>query len=140
MRGRRPGCAVPRSRAAHVRPRRRLAAQTNAVAPRGHHLVEAELAVGEAHGGGHQVRDPGAVDALAHQRPRPRGVPDPGMVAQIGVKDLTLDRVQRTFSDNDLRRQIVHGSENMKMPSFAGALTDDQIAAVIAHVRTLGSR
>jgi hypothetical protein len=61
------------------------------------------------------------------------------MVAQIGVKDLTSPRVQRSFSDQDLRRQIVEGSENQKMPSFAGALTDDQIRAVIAHVRGLGS-
>jgi mono/diheme cytochrome c family protein len=68
-----------------------------------------------------------------------RGVPDPGMVAQIGVKDLTSPRVQRSFSDQDLRRQIVEGSENQKMPSFAGALTDDQIRAVIAHVRGIGS-
>jgi mono/diheme cytochrome c family protein len=67
-----------------------------------------------------------------------RGVPDPGMVAQIGVKDLTTDRVQRSFSDTDLRKQIIEGSVNMKMPSFGGALSDDQIAAVIAHVRTLG--
>lgn len=67
-----------------------------------------------------------------------RGVPDPGMVAQIGVKNLTTDRVQGSFTDADLRKQIIKGSENMKMPSFEGALTDEQVAAVIAHVRTLG--
>jgi len=68
----------------------------------------------------------------------PRGVPEAGMVAQIGVKDLTTNRVQRSFSDADLRKQIIEGSRNMKMPSFAGALTDAQIDAVIEHVRTLG--
>ncbi len=70
----------------------------------------------------------------------PRGIPDPGMVAQIGVKDLTSPRVQKSFSDADIRRQIVEGSDNQKMPSFAGALTDEQLDAVIAHVRTLDER
>lgn len=67
----------------------------------------------------------------------PQGIPEAGMVAQIGVKDLTTDHVQNSFSDADLRRQILKGSENMKMPSFDGALTDAQIEAVIKHVRTL---
>ena len=65
------------------------------------------------------------------------GVPEQGMVAQIGVKDLTTDRVQDSFTDEQLRHQIINGSENQKMPSFAGALSDAQIEAVIAHVCSL---
>jgi mono/diheme cytochrome c family protein len=66
--------------------------------------------------------------------------PDAANVARLGVKPLTSDNVQRHLTDDDIRRQILRGSENKQMPSFAGALSDEQIAAVIAHVRTLGGR
>ena len=68
----------------------------------------------------------------------PVGEPDAANVARLGVKPLTSDNVQRHLTDDDIRRQILRGSENKQMPSFAGALSDDQVAAVIAHVRTLG--
>ncbi len=68
----------------------------------------------------------------------PVGEPDAANVARLGVKPLTSDNVQRHLTDDDIRRQILRGSENKQMPSFDGALSDDQIAAVIAHVRTLG--
>lgn len=70
----------------------------------------------------------------------PEGVPDPGNVARIGVKPLTSPRVQEEMSDGDLRRQILEGSKNRQMPSFAGALTDAQIDAVVEHVRALADR
>ena len=65
------------------------------------------------------------------------GVPDPGIVAQLGVKNLSDTSLQERLSDADIRRQIVDGSKNKQMPAFKGALSDAQIAAVIAHVRTL---
>ncbi len=68
----------------------------------------------------------------------PEGVPDAANVARLGVKPLTSDNVQRHLSDDDIRRQILRGSENKQMPAFAGALSDAQVDAVIAHVRTLG--
>jgi len=68
----------------------------------------------------------------------PQGEPDAANVARLGVKPLTSDNVQHKLTDEDIRRQILRGSENKQMPSFAGALSDAQIAAVIAHVRTLG--
>ena len=68
----------------------------------------------------------------------PVGEPDAANVARLGVKPLTSDHVQRQLSDDDIRRQILRGSENKQMPSFAGALSDAQIDAVIANVRTLG--
>lgn len=69
----------------------------------------------------------------------PSGVPPPSEVARLGVKPLTSDRVRRELSDDDIRRQILNGSDNKQMPSFAGALSDAQLEAIIAHVRTLRS-
>ena len=69
----------------------------------------------------------------------PQGEPDAANVARLGVKPLTSENVQHQLSDEDIRRQILRGSENKQMPSFAGALSDAQVEAVIAHVRTLGS-
>lgn len=67
----------------------------------------------------------------------PEGVPDAATVARLGVKPLDSDNVQHQLSDADIRRQILRGSENKQMPSFAGALSDAQVEAVISHVRTL---
>lgn len=69
----------------------------------------------------------------------PQGEPDAANVARLGVKPLTSENVQHQLSDEDIRRQILRGSENKQMPSFAGALSDAQVDAVIAHVRRLGS-
>jgi mono/diheme cytochrome c family protein len=66
------------------------------------------------------------------------GVPTPSMVARHGVKDLTSAEVQAGMSDDELRDQIVNGSRNRQMPAFGGAISDDQIDAVIEYVRTLG--
>jgi mono/diheme cytochrome c family protein len=65
------------------------------------------------------------------------GTPDAVMIARLGVKPLTSDHVRHELKDDDIRNQILHGSQNKQMPSFQGALTDEQIAAVIAHVRAL---
>ena len=67
----------------------------------------------------------------------PEGVPDAANVARLGVKPLISDNVQHHLSDDDIRRQILRGSENKQMPAFAGALSDAQVAAVIRHVRSL---
>src|SRR5262249_46384558 len=58
----------------------------------------------------------------------PYGVPDPANVARLGVKPLTSEHVQHQMSDDDIRHQILNGSKNKQMPSFAGALSDAQIA------------
>jgi mono/diheme cytochrome c family protein len=65
------------------------------------------------------------------------GVPNPSMVARIGVKPLNSDRVADELTDADIRKQVLKGSSNKQMPAFAGALTDPQIQAVIDHVRGL---
>lgn len=68
----------------------------------------------------------------------PGGSPPPAMVAQLGVHDLTSPELQERMSDEAIARQVQHGSPNQKMPSFASVLSDAQVRAVVAHVRTLG--
>jgi len=65
------------------------------------------------------------------------GAPDPGMVAQLGVANLTDPALHARLRDADIDRQIREGSKNGKMPAFGSALTDEQIEAVVAYVRTL---
>lgn len=65
------------------------------------------------------------------------GVPDKSVVARIGVKPLNTARVELELSDEDIRQQVLKGSANKQMPSFASALSEEQILAVIAHVRGL---
>jgi mono/diheme cytochrome c family protein len=67
------------------------------------------------------------------------GVPSRAMVAQLGVKDLTSAHVQRELTDEQIRRQILEGSDNRRMPAFAAALTAAQVDALIVHVRTLAA-
>lgn len=66
----------------------------------------------------------------------PKGEPNASMVARYGVKNLRSEHVQAEMSDGDIRRQILQGSKNKQMPSFEGAITEEQIAAVIGHVRS----
>lgn len=70
----------------------------------------------------------------------PEGEPSSAMVARLGVKPLTSKHVQEQLTDAQIRHQILHGSDNKQMPSFAGALSDAQIRAVIEHVRTLDQK
>ena len=65
------------------------------------------------------------------------GVPDRAVVARIGVKPLNTLRVANELSDEDIRQQVLKGSANKQMPSFASALSEAQIKSVIAHVRSL---
>jgi len=64
------------------------------------------------------------------------GVPTKGMQARAGVKPLTSSRVA-AMSDVDIAKQIRNGSKNRMMPAFQGAITDEQIQALVAHIRTL---
>jgi mono/diheme cytochrome c family protein len=69
----------------------------------------------------------------------PTGIPDPGNVARLGVKPLNSPHVQQQLSNAEIRRQILQGSRNKQMPAFAGALSEQQVDAIVAHVRTLGA-
>jgi mono/diheme cytochrome c family protein len=62
------------------------------------------------------------------------------MGKQLGAKDLTDPKVQAAFSDAKATQSIKEGvKENGKttMKAFAGKLTDDEIKALVAYVRTL---
>jgi mono/diheme cytochrome c family protein len=62
------------------------------------------------------------------------------MGKQLNARDLTDAKVQATFSDAKATQSIKEGvKEGSKttMTAFAGKLTDDEIKALVAYVRTL---
>ena len=68
------------------------------------------------------------------------GKADTKMGKQLNAKDLTDSKVQAAFSDAKATQSIKEGvKENGKttMKAFAGKLTDDEIKALVAYVRTL---
>ena len=68
------------------------------------------------------------------------GKADTKMGKQLNAKDLTDAKVQAAFSDAKATASIKNGvKENGKttMKAFAGKLTDDEIKALVAYVRTL---
>lgn len=67
------------------------------------------------------------------------GTPSKGMAARTGVKPLTSERVKNKLSDDDLRTQILKGSRSKTMPGFEAALSEEQVMAVVAHIRYLGT-
>jgi mono/diheme cytochrome c family protein len=62
------------------------------------------------------------------------GHPDAGMIARIGVRDLTTPDFRVRVTSVLVATQVRRGSQNKLMPSFAGALSDAQIDAVAAYV------
>ena len=68
------------------------------------------------------------------------GAADTKMGKQLNAKDLTDPKVQAAFSDAKATASIKNGvKENGKttMKAFAGKLTDDEVKALVAYVRTL---
>ena len=68
------------------------------------------------------------------------GAANTKMGKQLNAKDLTDPKVQAAFSDAKATESIKNGvKENgkMTMKAFAGKLTDDEIKALVAYVRTL---
>jgi len=57
------------------------------------------------------------------------------------VKDLTDPKYQAAFSDEQMFKQIKEGMKDSKgkekMKPFGGILSDDEIKALVAHVRSL---
>jgi cytochrome c553 len=61
---------------------------------------------------------------------------------KLGVKDLTTADYQKTFSDDDAFKALKNGMKSedgatTKMKPFAEKLSDDDIKAVVAYVRTM---
>lgn len=62
------------------------------------------------------------------------------MGRKLGVKDFTDPKVQASFTDADATKDIKEGvSENgtEKMKGFGDKLSDDQIKALVAYIRSL---
>ncbi len=69
-----------------------------------------------------------------------RGQTKAGRMAE--VKDLTDPAVQAAFTDEQFTKQIKEGlkdksGEKFRMKAFADKLTDEEIKALVAHVRSL---
>jgi mono/diheme cytochrome c family protein len=70
----------------------------------------------------------------------PDGRANTKMGKQLSAKDLTDPKVQASFSDAKAAEVIKNGvKQNGKttMKAFGGKLTDDEIKALVAYVRTL---
>jgi mono/diheme cytochrome c family protein len=79
-------------------------------------------------------------DAKCAQCHGKTGAADTKMGKQLNAKDLTDPKVQAAFNDAKATQSIKEGvKENGKttMTAFAGKLTDDEIKALVAYVRTL---
>jgi cbb3-type cytochrome c oxidase subunit III len=62
------------------------------------------------------------------------------MGAKLGVKDLTDAKVQADLKDDAAAKAIKDGIKDgdvTKMKGFAETLSDDDVKALVAHVRTL---
>jgi mono/diheme cytochrome c family protein len=68
----------------------------------------------------------------------PTGKPDAANVARLGVRDLTAPEFRAKVTPELVERQVREGSQNKLMPSFTGAITDDQIRTVAAYVSGAG--
>ena len=66
-----------------------------------------------------------------------QGVPNEDMASGLGVTDLSSATFHERVTDAELRARIVRGSANRRMPAFGDVLTDDQLDAVVRHVRAL---
>lgn len=64
----------------------------------------------------------------------PNGKPDATMAARLNVRDLTAPEFRARVSYALVETQIRQGSQNKLMPSFQGALTDEQIQALAKYV------
>ena len=64
----------------------------------------------------------------------PEGVPSSTMAARLAVRDLTGAEFRARATPALVEQQVRNGSQNKLMPSFAGALTEEQIKAVSAYV------
>jgi mono/diheme cytochrome c family protein len=62
------------------------------------------------------------------------GRPPAAMAARLGVRDLTAPELRARVTPGLVEAQVRAGSKNKLMPSFAGAISDAQIAAVAAYV------
>ena len=60
--------------------------------------------------------------------------------AAIGTPDFTSPKTQSGLSDADMIDTITNGRKGTIMPSWKGKLSDEEIAAVAAYVRSLNHK
>ena len=65
------------------------------------------------------------------------GVPKPGF-AKRGVKSLADAEWQKATSDDDIRKVILEGSKGTLMRAYKNELSDEDVEALIKHLRDLG--
>jgi mono/diheme cytochrome c family protein len=68
------------------------------------------------------------------------GAADTKMGQKLNAKDLTDAKVQESFTDADAAKAIKEGIKEdgkMKMKAFGDQLSDDDVKALVAYVRTL---
>jgi mono/diheme cytochrome c family protein len=68
----------------------------------------------------------------------PNGKPTEAMVARMNVRDLTSQVLRGRITAALVEQQVRKGSPNKLMPSFEGALSDEQIKAVSEYVASPG--
>lgn len=64
----------------------------------------------------------------------PAGKPTEAMATTLGVRDLSHPDFLARASIESVAQQVRAGSANLRMPAFAGALSEAQIAAVARFV------
>lgn len=62
------------------------------------------------------------------------GKPPEAMAVRMNVRDLTSTELRARITPELVEKQIRTGSENKLMPSFEGALSDEQIKALATYV------
>jgi len=55
----------------------------------------------------------------------------------LGVPDLTDPAIQGKWSDEQMMKVIQDGSQNRRMPPWRGVYSEEQIRALVTHVRSL---
>jgi mono/diheme cytochrome c family protein len=69
----------------------------------------------------------------------PDGKGDTKMGKKVGAKDYTDPKVQEAMKDDQMAKAIKEGvkdGDTVKMKGFADALSDDEVKALVAYVRT----
>jgi mono/diheme cytochrome c family protein len=59
----------------------------------------------------------------------------PAMRAQFGVPDLSDPALQAKLTDEQMTEVIKNGSRNRRMPPWRGVYSEEQIRALVTHVR-----
>jgi cytochrome c oxidase cbb3-type subunit 3 len=58
----------------------------------------------------------------------------------IGTPDFTSSKTQSSLSDAEMINTVTNGRKGTIMPSWKGKLSEEEIAAVAAYLRSLGRK